>query len=57
MHERNSMQRIVKTVTDARGKLYATGGEIPIVRITFDHGAKTEFDRQRIESIWIREIW
>ena len=36
------MQRIVKTVTVERGKLYATGGEIPIVRITFAHGAKTE---------------
>lgn len=51
------MQRTAKMVTDARGKLHARGGEIPIVRILFDHDAKTEFDRQGIESIQIREIW
>lgn len=51
------MQRTAKMVNVARGKLYATGCEMSIVRITFDHGAKTEFDRQWIESIWIREIW
>lgn len=51
------MQRMVKTVTDARGKLYATGDEMPATLTTFGHDAKTEPDRQRIESIWIREVW
>ena len=51
------MQRIVKTVPDARGKLYATVGEMPTALTTFGHGVKTEPDRQWIESIWIREIW
>lgn len=51
------MQRTAKMVTDARGKLCATGGEMPAVRITLDHDAKTEFDRQGIESIQIREMW
>lgn len=51
------MQRIVKTVTVERGKLYATGGEMPTALTTFGHGVKTEPDRQRIKSVWIREIW
>lgn len=51
------MQRIIKTVTDARGKLYATVGEMPTALTTFDHDAKTGPDRQGIESIWIREVW
>lgn len=45
------MQRIVKTVTVERGKLYATGGEIPTALTTFGHDVKTEPDRQRIESV------
>lgn len=51
------MQRIVKTVPVERGKLYATVGEMPTALTTFGHDAKTGPDRQRIESIWIREIW
>lgn len=51
------MQRIVKTVPDARGKLYATVGEMPTALTTFGHDVKTEPDRQRIKSVWIREIW
>ena len=42
MRERKSMQRIVKTVTVERGKLYAMGGEIPTALTAFDHGAKRE---------------
>lgn len=45
------MQRIVKTVPDARGKLYATGDEMPTALTTFDHDAKTGPDRQGIGSV------
>lgn len=51
------MQRIVKTVTDACGKLCATGGEMSAVLTAFGHDVKTEFDRQGMESVRIREIW
>lgn len=45
------MQRIVKTVTVERGKLYTTGGEMSTALTTFDHDAKTGPDRQGIESV------
>ena len=45
------MQRMAKTVTVERGKLYATGGEMPAALTTFGHGAKTGPDRQGIGSV------
>ena len=57
MRERRERAKNRKDGTRRARKLYATGGEMPTALTTFGHDVKTESDRQRIESMWIREIW